>query len=153
MKKFISFSLLLLALGLISSCSRYNTNQLHWLKGSWQDTSRNYFETWSFDGQGTIIGYAYQLNGQDTVFTEDLAIAQVGYGLMYIAKVSNQNEERAVSFGAREVSASEASFTNRQHDFPNRIQYFFVDRKHIRVEISDNQGQQKQTFNFIKIKQ
>ncbi len=135
----------------VCSCSRYDSSELYWMEGQWADTSAQYYEEWKYDSGGNMIGKAFQLDDSDTLYHEDLAIAQVGYALMYIAKVSNQNEQRAITFGAREISPTEAIFANNQHDFPNRIHYKFINKNRITVELSSLDGEKKMKQDFQKI--
>jgi hypothetical protein len=139
--------LLLFATG----CSRYSSSELYWLEGEWLDSEKNYYEQWSYDKQKNLIGFAYQLEDGDTLFTEQLAIAQIGYSLTYITQVSNQNNGEAVSFGAREANGHSALFANNRHNFPQRIHYKLLAKNKIQTVVSSLDGKKVITFNFVKI--
>lgn len=123
---------------------------MFWLEGTWQDTNLKVVESWKYEGSN-LVGIGFQLDGTDTIIHEDLAIAQIGYGLMYIAKVDGQNNGEAITFGAREVSTSEALFANNKHDFPSRIHYQLLNKNHIRVSLSSLDGKQQMELNYTKV--
>ncbi|MFT5969728.1 MAG: hypothetical protein ACI8ZO_000224 [Flavobacteriales bacterium] len=145
------YPFIILATVFLSSCSRFDSNELYWMEGYWLDSEKNYYEQWKYDQHKNLIGFAYQLEDGDTLFTKQLAIAQVGYSLTYITQVSNQNNGNAVSFGAREANGSSALFANNLHDFPQRIHYNLLGKNKIQTVVSSLDGKKVITFNFKKI--
>lgn len=143
---------LLIAALFCASCSRYDVNQLFWIEGDWTDSDRSYFESWRKGEDGHWHGKAFQLNAVgDTMYTENLAIAQIGYGLSYIAEVSNQNGGDAITFSAREVDPDRVLFMNPKHDYPQKITYHLLNSSSISVVISDLQNQKSNQFLLNKI--
>ncbi|MCT8986211.1 DUF6265 family protein [Shewanella phaeophyticola] len=138
--------LLLVMLMLISSFSTIakpcdNLNQLSGLLGKWQSVQAHSTlqEQWhrvsdnTFEGSGETYTDQWQHN-------ESLRLLSMPEGIYYLAKVTHN--PLPVAFKLTHCKDALAVFENHDHDFPNKIEYHFIDNEHIRVAVSgqDNQG-------------
>lgn len=113
------------------------------------------YESWKRIDKFTLIGNSCKVRStiskkNDTIFTEQLKIQVEVDSIVYYAKTS-QNKD-TIRFVCKEVtymqntSKSEAkkiysfTFINIGHDFPNVIQYNFINDSLINVELKDNKG-------------
>ena len=113
------------------------------------------YESWNRIDKFTLIGNSCKIRNtvlkkNDTIFTEQLKIQVEGDSIVYYAKTS-QNKD-TIRFVCKEVtykqntSKSEAkkiysfTFINIGHDFPNVIQYNFINDSTINVYVKDNKG-------------
>jgi hypothetical protein len=129
---------------------------ISWVKGTWKMVTNDgvFFEEWSKVNDNKLKGHGCMLNGNDTVFIEQLQLEQRGNELFYIAIVPDQNEGKPVEFRFTELDKGEFIFENLMHDFPQRITY-----KHpqpdflcIRIEGTAKGKHRKEDFNFVKIR-
>ena len=93
-----------------------------WIAGCWDLTrnGRHVGETWTAPEGGTMMGVSRTVAGGKTTEWEFLIIREGARGLEYVAKPSRQAE---ATFTASRASASEVTFENPAHDFPQRISY------------------------------
>jgi hypothetical protein len=119
------------------------------LVGKWEDISKQnaQFEEWQWDGNGGLVGQGFVMADADTVFIENLSIGEVDGVLTYVARVSNQNEDKPVNFGLFADEGNRLIFENRQHDFPQRIVYEIISKDEMSAYI---EGIEDGTFRQIK---
>ncbi|AWI26037.1 hypothetical protein HYN49_09090 [Flavobacterium pallidum] len=113
----------------MSSCKKdrhyEKIENTRWLIGRWENDSRagKLVEEWMAFNDSMLIGHAYFIIGQDTVFSEDLQLKQHEDSLSYLAKVNGQNNNKIVAFRMTSFRANQMVFENPQHDFPQKIVY------------------------------
>lgn len=112
--------------------------KVNWLVGEWGNTTPegNLTETWSQLNDSTLTGKTVFMSGTDTLFTENIEIMQVNDSLLYNTKVSNQNQGKAVSFKASNITDNQIVFENPKHDFPQKISYNRISSDSLVAEIS-----------------
>ena len=122
---------------------------LEWLLGCWQTPDGNAMEVWVRDTDSSFLGFG--------VVTSEGAIRT--YELLKIA--SNKEEEltytahpkgqASATFTATEMGDQRVTFTNPQHDYPQRITY---ERKgdELLARTSTLDGEGQQSFDKVKCK-
>lgn len=101
---------------------RPTINDVGWIGGCWafDRDGRHVIEHWIAPEGGSMIGVSRTVSGGKTTDWEFLIIREAANGLEYIAQPSRQ---APATFTASSVAASQISFTNPTHDFPQRITY------------------------------
>lgn len=69
--------------------------------------------------------------------------------LLYQATVLDQNDGATISFKLNLNIDSLYSFENPAHDFPQKIQYRFLDHDHLTIGVL-NSKEEGRTFHFIR---
>lgn len=98
-------------------------NQLAWLAGSWrmEKAGRVVEEQWMAPAAGVMLGMSRTVARGKVVEFEFMQIREgPGGALFYVALPSGQKE---AAFQILSLSASEAVFENKAHDFPQKITY------------------------------
>ena len=97
-----------------------------WISGCWvlSSPNRTVTEFWLPPAGGTMMGISRTVVKEKTTEYEFLMLRAGANGLEYVAKPSRQAE---TIFTATKVTAGEAVFENRAHDFPTRITYRLAD--------------------------
>lgn len=147
---------LILAL-FITSCNKQNLpiEKASWLIGTWESKSPEgvFIEQWEKKSNSLFTGKGNMIVGQDTVFSELLAIQQRGNDVYYIATIPGENDGKPTDF---KLTSSDNAlvFENPGHDYPQKIIYTQKDDSSILVEVSGNiNGKpQKESFPFKKVK-
>ena len=128
----------------------------NWLVGTWKSSSQNtvIYETWVKTGHNIFSGNSFALSEKDTLFSEKIALQQIGNDLYYTPTVNNQNEGKPVPFKFIENNNGEFIFENKEHDFPQRIIYKNPQPDFLcaRIEGLKNGKFTKEDFNFVKVK-
>ncbi len=96
--------------------------EVEWLLGRWEGVTEEgtAIEEWTKESDEKMLGTGVFIIGDDTVFSEALAII-VGYNtLIYEADPSGQT---IVQFPLAASKKNEIVFENLEHDFPQRITY------------------------------
>ena len=163
--RLVKYSLLLLLLYSCSQNSGIKNNpsssqnlieNLTWLTGTWKSSSQNtvMYEAWAKTNNSLMAGNSFALLGKDTVFSEKIALQQIGDELYYTPTVSDQNEGNPVPFKFIGCVAGEYIFENKERDFPQRIIYKNPQPDFLcaRIEGTKNGKFTKEDFNFVKVK-
>lgn len=117
---------------IFTACSNSNnkvktsSQNFDWLAGKWindKDTSALFFENWSKSALGNFIGTSYVLSNNDTVFYEAINLLISDTGTFYCVSVKNQNEGAAINFKLTSNDNQRFTFENKNHDFPQTINY------------------------------
>ncbi|MFN0122003.1 MAG: DUF6265 family protein, partial [Blastocatellia bacterium] len=100
-------------------------SDLAWLVGTWKHetaTSTTY-ESWRRLSDKTLEGESWRVNkaNQQKVFGESLLLAEMGDGIFYLPKTSDN--PMPVAFRLNSTRAKAAVFENPKHDFPQKISY------------------------------
>lgn len=120
---------LLLALGAVPAVAPARVapkgallERVRWLAGCWEQRAggRVTLEMWMPPDGGLMIGGSRTTIGARTREYEHLRLAEVDDRLVYTALPSGQRE---ASFTSVQVTDSGFAVENRQHDFPQRIEY------------------------------
>lgn len=118
----------LLTLGIsilaISACSSKNNefrDQYRWLSGKWtgQRDDIKLFESWKWN-KYRFEGYAYELQGDDTLFKEHLFLEDFEGRPSYIVVIKDREP---LLFHRVPGKENELIFQNQEHDFPSVIKY------------------------------
>jgi hypothetical protein len=140
------------------NASFQNLQSLQWMLGSWQNqTAEGIFtETWTKLNDSIYRGTSVFLNGEDTLFSEEISLEQRGLDVFYIPIVSDQNNGEPVIFKRtdfvenKEAIKLEAIFENPGHDFPNKIKYWAPTPDSLIAEVSGNG--KKELFSMVRLK-
>lgn len=135
-----------------------NLQSLQWILGSWQNQTEEgiFTETWTILNDSTYRGKSVFLNGEDTLFSEEISIEQRGLDVFYIPIVSDQNNGEPVIFKRtdfvenKEAIKLEAIFENPGHDFPKKIKYWAPTPDSLIAEVSGNG--KKELFSMVRLK-
>ncbi len=100
-------------------------NDLSWLLGTWkhETVTSTTFESWRKLSDKTLEGESWRVNKatQQRVFGEALLLAEMGDGIFYLPKTSDN--PLPVAFKLNTSNAKEVVFENAKHDFPQKITY------------------------------
>ena len=142
-KRYLYF---LIGLGLHSSfamadnISCTSLQPLSWLYGEWVEQAGNRVskEQWNNVSPKTLEGSTQVINDGKESHFETIRIVEMSGAVFYIAKVP-QNP-LPVAFKLIHCSDNQFFFENLTHDFPNRIDYHFINANKMRVDVSDKNG-------------
>ncbi|MEM6262823.1 MAG: DUF6265 family protein [Bacteroidota bacterium] len=111
--------------------------QMTWLLGTWEmATRKGRYETWTKAQSDELRATGFVTRGADTIILETIRVIQQRDSLIYVANVKNQNEGKDVVFRQEALSASEFTFHNPDHDFPQTISYCQVEENLLVATIS-----------------
>jgi hypothetical protein len=121
-----------------------------WLLGRWENNSAegNMSETWTSENDSVMIGSAFVVAANDTVFAESMTLEQQKGQLTFIVSVPGQNDEKPVAFGLTKSSDDQLVFENPKHDFPNKIIYRKFGNDSLVAEISGIRDGKKASEQF-----
>jgi CubicO group peptidase (beta-lactamase class C family) len=104
---------------------KVTVNDLSWLMGTWkhETATSTTFESWRKASDKTLEGESWRVNKatQQKVFGESILLAEMGDGVFYLPKTSDN--PLPVAFKLNTSNAKEIVFENPQHDFPQKITY------------------------------
>jgi Domain of unknown function (DUF6265) len=153
MKKVLLFCLSALVL---LGCSEPRTSKqkfkaLQLLEGKWASANNMiYFENWKILNDSILVGKAFSLQDQDTLFLESLQLVLDNNKILYQAKVGNQNKGRIIPFVLNKSSGKTFVFENPEHDYPQRIIYQIVKDSLLNIRIETMKGTKSKVFNLKK---
>ncbi|RMA58010.1 DUF6265 family protein [Ulvibacter antarcticus] len=98
---------------------------MQWLLGDWEnETTQEYSkESWKKENDSTYTAFSYTQVGKDTVFAEQVILQQNGETLAFTAVAYDQNDDKPVTFTMIPSKVGQFTFENKNHDFPERINY------------------------------
>lgn len=98
-------------------------NQLGWLAGHWrmEKAGRVVDEQWMAPAAGVMLGMARTIARGKVVEHEFMQIREGPGGALYFVALPSGQKEAA--FQIVSLSAIEAVFENKEHDFPQKITY------------------------------
>jgi len=116
---------------------------LSWFEGCWETESGNTREVWQAEGDDLLFGYNVVLKNGDVGFFEQLRLEHSGFWVFsaYPRGIG------PATFSLAENSTRPATFTNSEHDFPQRLHYERQDDRLIAVA-SLIDGSNAQTWSF-----
>ena len=120
--------------------------------GEWISNDSTVLEKWQVLDDG-ISAKVYSLSGIDSILTETIEIINDNDTVYYQATVFNQNEGKPIRFKLVSADSMNFVFENKAHDFPQRIEYYFVNKTNVRVSISSQYKGKKKEFlsNYSRI--
>lgn len=153
MKK-IAWLILLL---LIFSFTQINTmQQLQRLQGSWyMKTAKGIVgESWTVANNNLMQSKAYSVVANDTTLYETVSLENKNGAINYTVIAANQNNEQPVSFKLTSSINNSFVFENKQHDYPKRIVYTFINNDSILAYVDDGieQSTKRNYFYYSRVK-
>jgi hypothetical protein len=125
---------------LVAACAdvpmRTGTDSIDWLTGCWRmERSNGYYEeVWLAPTADGTLGVSREVRGDRTVSYEHLRLElREGGVIAYVAKPSGQAQ---AEFLMTTHAPGRLAFENLRHDFPQRIEYRYVDPNAITATIS-----------------
>ena len=99
-----------------------SSDPLAWMEGRWcgKDEDQLIEETWLPPRQGESIGMSRTIAGDRMISFEFMRIADIEGK---VALMAQPNGEPPVSFARTDGGADWIRFENKQHDYPQRIEY------------------------------
>src|SRR3989344_2170088 len=137
MRKIVLYSVILLC---FFSCAEKDHMQLvKKLTGKWASDENDgirFFEEWKVADKNIMAGKGFLLeDGIDTTFSENLTIELKDDKIYYVAQVKGENDNKPIKFLLVESEPNYLIFENPLHDFPQRIKYFFINEKELKVVV------------------
>jgi hypothetical protein len=89
------------------------------------------------------------LEGSDTLFAENIKVAQKGREIFYTVTIAEENNGQPVAFKLTENTGNKAVFENPKHDFPQKISYQQTSPDSVLVQVSGlvkNKTQQQEYY-------
>jgi len=116
--------------------------------GSWKLEGKPTLEQWTKSTSGVYQARVVNLKTGDSLLTEIIKIVY-DFGKVYFeAKVLNQNEGKPVRFQLVKKRKKRLKFANKNHDFPQYIEYRLLDNDHLTVQISGMAGNRLRKIDF-----
>ncbi len=153
--------LLILAFLAIGCRSNQNENQaisittangdFDWMLGEWQkiDTVANItLEHWKKISANEYQGNGFVLNDLDTVWQEKMLLLKKDSCWSLIVSTPGNTDQ--VVFTESEKTAEYFKVENLEHDFPNYIEYWFLN-DHLKARVSSKSEDYLLEFDFEKI--
>lgn len=137
---------------MVASC-QYNSDvkmkELQNLHGSWYCEEIQQREVWSSYHDTLLSGVSFGLRDGQTLVLEKLGIQQHGSRIIYQATVLEQNKGATINFQLNPFVDSLFSFENLEHDFPQKIQYRFINADELEVGVL-NAADEGKHFRFTR---
>lgn len=110
------------------------------LNGTWKRFGEPQYEKWAVDSSAALRGEGFRQNPDGALkTTEFLRIVRQDDGnIVYQATVPDQNDGATVDFPMTFFTTNSWSFENPEHDFPQKIEYWFQDERTLKITISGN---------------
>lgn len=150
MKSFIAISLLLFATSFVPNDG---LKKFAWLEGEWKQDEQEAYEVWQILSDTVMAGGLFHQAGNDFVRDESIELKAENGQFYYIPTVFEGNKvAKPVSFVITTYTDTSFVAENKQHDFPQIIQYTLLSPKRMTATISGSiEGRQKQiVFRFEK---
>jgi hypothetical protein len=101
------------------------SENFHWLIGTWKVQGENTFEVWSGEkGTSGLLGKSFTVKGVDTVVTELISIEYYLGSFHYVPDVAG--DQPPIDFTVTASDRNSFIAENPQHDFPKLIRYRYV---------------------------
>lgn len=113
-----------------------NVQQKRIIQEQWHQVSDN-----TFEGSGETYTDQWQHN-------ESLRLLSMPEGIFYLAKVAHN--PLPIAFKLTHCDGKSVVFENLEHDFPNKIEYIFMDKQHLTVAVS-GQNNKGFTIEFTRL--
>lgn len=149
----MKYLLLVASLFFVACSSNDPYKKMNRLSGLWQtDTGEGMlYEEWSKSSGNTMYGKSYMVEGTDSTVFERVELSKKDSGIYYIPTVRDQNQRKPVYFKLITSNDSAFIFENKQHDFPQRIIYRFVNEDSLVARIEgDVKGEARSLDYFYR---
>jgi len=148
--------LLVLIFLLSTACYRPANRQafedLKFLEGKWTTTEGTQFnEVWSVENDSLLTGIGFSLQGSDTAFKEVLKIFREGDEVNYCALVGEN--DGFVFFRLKDPEKNCWRFVNPEHDYPNIIEYRFVNDTVLEARTMNMRENKEIKFVYKRVKE
>lgn len=136
------------------NCQAQNFDKrFDWLAGKWEAKTKDgkFFEYWDKTALFTLEAKGGEVVKKDTVFKELLTLIKINDYWCYIPIVGKQDP---IIFTLKESKNNLFVFENKEHDFPQKITYEFIDALHFnaKVEGKMNGKEMLEEYKFEKVK-
>ncbi len=115
-----------------------NLKKLDWLLGSWEANQKSALieETWKIASNITYEGKSttQSKNSNKPIAEETIIITIMNSEIFYIAKVAHNNFP--IAFKLVETAEDRAVFENKEHNFPQKLNYQLIAPNNIKVTVS-----------------
>lgn len=152
MNTLYKFFLLFGLMAAVSCQNERNLDEFKFLVGKWQGSrdGTTLQEIWSSSGSA-LSGQGIVFAGTDTLFHEKLSMEVRDGEIYYVATVPNN--PGPVPFRLVASGKNSWTFENKEHDFPQNIQYTLFGSDSLQAVVSgnDNGKISKEEFHFKKI--
>lgn len=147
MKTFVTALTLVALLVKIAPAQSRPTDSIGWLTGCWEwrTPSRVVEEQWSSTTGGTLLGFSKTTVRDSLREYEFIRIDAAGDALIYHAQPVRQ---APAQFRALPPFDSVLTFTNPQHDFPQRVIYRRLGPDTIRARVEGTRNGQTRGFDY-----
>lgn len=127
-----------------------NLENFHLFTGKWVSSENNSttIEVWKKVSEHSLEGYGKTINDSDSTLKnyESLRILEMSQEIFYLAKV--EHNDLPIPFKLTQSSKNNFVFENPGHDFPNRIEYNFLNETKLEVIVGSKEKLFK--INFEK---
>jgi hypothetical protein len=121
------------------------------LVGTWKLDEDDQYERWSKNDDGTYLSTGYSVNGKDTLISEKVAIYPKGGNWCFETMVTGQNNGKAIVFTSVILTDSLVQFENKEHDFPNIINYHLRYQNNLRAFIAGKADTIYFNYNRVRL--
>lgn len=119
--------IIILLIVLFVNCTETNSssNELIFDKliGVWEIKNEQTYERWGKNPDGNYTSVMFKCQAADTNFSEKVKVFKDGNNWIFETLVKGQNGGQAVKFTSTQLSNTEVTFENKDHDFPKIIHY------------------------------
>ncbi|NCI46061.1 DUF6265 family protein [Sediminibacterium soli] len=118
--------------------------------GTWvmQGRSKLICEQWKIKDNNTLSSNGFSIRAKDTIWQERVELVLKSNHLSYISAVANQNEGNAVAFKYTGEDNGVFTFSNAGHDFPQHINYEFINKDSLHAWINGKQEGKEARVDF-----
>lgn len=128
-------------------------NDFEFLIGKWEtDFGKfKYFEEWQKEND-KLIGQGYRVKEDKKFDGEKLVLINI-YG--YISYIATVGKQQPVLFALVESGGNKYVFENKEHDFPQRIIYNFINDNTVKVYVEGemNGKTERDEYNLTRVKE
>lgn len=153
MRKAGQFLIIIFLTGVLASCYHPSPqeafNDLKAIKGKWESTGQTLFnEQWREVSDTLMTGSGFSLNGNDTVFREQMKIFRTGDSIWYAAQPGPEKEY--VFFRLTDAGYGHWTFKNPENDYPGIISYKLKKDTILETRTTNIRGNKEVVFTFKK---
>ncbi len=121
---------------------------LQFMIGTWKIESGTEMEKWEFVNEKELRGKGFVLNGRDTILKEVIQLLYNETGIHFIVKVKAQNNNESITFSLVNTQKATFVFENKEHDFPQRINYRKISDTLIMAWIEGEKNGEKKKMEY-----
>ena len=129
-----------------------NFHPLFSLVGTWSMETKKglLYESWQKINDSTLKGSSFKINGEDTIYLEQVQLAKRLDKIIYVPVVPDENKQQPVIFTLVHLENDTYTFENPEHDFPQRIIYVLPvnNSLHAWIEGNTSSGFKKTDYQY-----